>query len=153
MGREGVSVGLPACDIVPHSLSQAIVVVTCIVDRQKSPVFGVQHEEQSIQENQGGFPDFCKILACGVRERLYKIGEDMLEHHTRKILRDPLFVPATLCQGGFQKPGLGALFTREGVAAKQKMEDTEAVFVVGIEQCFQVSFKVATGAGPGTVVI
>ena len=33
------------------------------------------------------------------------------------------------------------------------MEDTEAVFVAGIEQCFQVSFKVATGAGPGTVVI
>ena len=33
------------------------------------------------------------------------------------------------------------------------MEDTEAVFVAGLKQFRQVGFKVATGAGPGTVVI
>ena len=53
----GVLVGHPAGDVVPDPLSQAIVVVANVIDRQQAPVLGVEDEEQPIEEDEGGLPD------------------------------------------------------------------------------------------------
>ena len=151
--RERGSFDHSVCDVVPYPFSEAVVVVARIVNRQESPVFGVEHEEQSVKEDQRRFSDRYETLPRFLRKSLYEAGEDTLEDYTRKILRNLLLVEPSLDQGGFQEGSLGPLLKNERVATEQQLEDTEAIFVARLQQCSQVGFVVAAGAGPGTVVI
>ena len=53
-GRAGEGVPLlhPAGHVVPDPFPQPVVVVARVVDRQESPVLGVEKEEQPVEEGQ-----------------------------------------------------------------------------------------------------
>ena len=152
-GRVGVAVRHSAGNVVPHALAQAVVVVTPVVDRQQVPVLGIEHEEQSIEEDQGGLANPGQGFACGIRQSLHEFGEDALEDDARQILGDLSLIASPLRQSVFQERGGCALSEREGIAAKQQVEETKTIFLARLEHLRQVCFKVAAGARPCAVVI
>ena len=126
--RERVSVSDPPRHVVPYPLSQPVVVVPRVVDREESPVLGVQHKEQAIQKNQGSLPDVRETLVRGVRHCPDEAGEDTLEDNARKVLCNLLLVAASLNQRRFQEAGRGAALRNKGSSTEQNMEDTQIVF-------------------------
>ena len=113
-GRVGVPLPHPAGNVFAHPLPQAVVVVTPVVDRQQPPVLGVEQEEQAVEENEGGVPDlreaFPRFFRC---QGIDQAGEDLLENHTREILRHLLLVASPLGQRRFQEGGRGPFSTHE----------------------------------------
>ena len=104
-GGEDVSVPRPPGDVIAYPLSQAVVVVPRVVDRQESPVLGIEHEEQPVQEDQGGMAHVGEAFAGGVRQCPDQLRKDLLEDHARKVLRDLLFVAVPLRESGVHERG------------------------------------------------
>ena len=154
-GDRGVSVlvGHPAGDVVPDPLSQAIVVVANVIDRQQAPVLGVEDEEESIEEDEGGLPDLGEALAGCVGKRLYEVGEDALEDDAGEVLGDLLLVPPALGDGRFEEGRRRAGPEGEGVAPEEEEERPEGVPIALSEYRLKVGLVVAAGAGPGAVVV
>ena len=67
VGGEGIPIGGPPRDVVAHSISHTVVVVTRVVDRQQSSIFGVEQEEQPVEEDQRRLPYRWQTLSGGVR--------------------------------------------------------------------------------------
>ena len=79
--REGVVSGHSVCNVVAYRFAQAIVVVAGIIDGQEAAVLGVEHEEQAVENNQGGLPDDRKArLWRVVSQCLHQLRKDALEH-------------------------------------------------------------------------
>ncbi len=118
-GRKRIAFGGAAGDVVAHRLAQPVVVVAGVVDGQQSPVLGVQHEQQPVEQDQRRLADLREVLAAGVRQSLREAWKGALEHDARKVLRHLLLVTPPLGQRGFQKGGRRAGSTDERVAVEQ----------------------------------
>ena len=115
-GGEGVLIPCPLGNVVAYPLSKPVVVVPRVVDRQESPVLGIEHEEQPVQEDQGGMAYVGEAFAGCVRKGLNQLGKDLLENHARKVLRNLLLVAAPLRESGVQERGDRAVPQDERVA-------------------------------------
>ena len=151
--RRQLAVGHPAGNVVPDALAHTVVVVTQIVDRQKVPVLGIEHEEQSIEEDQGRLANPGQVFPRGICQRFHEFGEGALEDDAREVLGDLFLVPFPLRQSVCQERGGRAFPEGKRIAAEKQVEETKAVFVAGFEHLRQVGFKVAAGTRPGAVVI
>ena len=152
-GGEDVPAGRPLRDVVAHPLAQAVVVIPGVVDGEKPPVLGVEHEQQSIQEDQRGLA-YPRQLFPGLGcQGLHELREDPLEDHARKVLRDLLVVATTLHEGVFEEGGRRAFLEDERFAPEQQVEEAQMVFSAGLQHAAQVGLEVAGGARPGAVVV
>ena len=152
-GRKRIAPGRAAGDVVPHALAQPVVVVAGVVDGQQSPVLGVEHEQQPVEEHQRRLADIGEIVIAGVGQGLREARKGALEHHPRKVLRDlPLVAPA-FRQRALQKSVSRARPPDEGVAAEQQVERAQVVFGAGLEGTGEIDLVVAGGAGTGALVV
>ena len=147
--------------IVPNPFAQAVVVVTRIVDGQQPTVFGVQNKEQSVQEDQGSVTDVRQrpFLSChrsvflGPRQGLHQAWKHTLKDDARQIAGHLLFVPAPFGQGDFKEGGAAVWGRREGLTAKQEMENPQVLFPARPQELRQIGLIVSAGPRPGAVVV
>ena len=152
-GRKRIVPGRAAGDVVPHALAQPVVVVAGVVDGQQSPVLGVEHEQQPVEEDQRGLADLCEVLAAGVCQSLREAGKGALEHDPRKVLRDlPLVAPA-FRQRTLEESVGRARLPDERVAAEEQIEGAQLVFGVGLKDIGEIDLEIAGGAGTGALVV
>ena len=130
--RKDIALGHAAGDVVTHRRAQPVVLVTGVVDGQQAPVFGVEQEQQPVEEDQRRLPDLREIAAAAVRQGLREVGKGALEHDPREVLRDLPLIAAPLLQRALQK-GVGrARPPDEGVASEQQVESAQFVFGFGL---------------------
>ena len=153
-GGKGVAGGDAFVDVVANGFTQAVVVVAAVVDGQQIAVLGVEKEEQTVEEDEGGLADilqFCAALLC---EGADQGGIDFIEDDAGKIVCDLFFVAAAFGDGVFKEAGLGAMLGAEGGSTEEEAEGAQAMeAVVGMDSGFQVDFVVAAGAGEGAAVV
>ena len=86
----------PARNVVTDGLSQTIVVVPRVVDRQQPPVLGIEHKQQPIEEDQRRIPALSETSSRFLRKRIDEVGKHPLEHHPRQVLCDLFLIAPTL---------------------------------------------------------
>ena len=153
-GGKGVAGGDAFVDVVANGFAQAVVVVAAVVDGQQIAVLGVEKEEQTVEEDQGGLADMLQFGAALVCEGADQGGIDFCEDDTGKIVCDLFFVAAAFGDGVFKEAGLGAMLGAEGGATEEEAEGAQSMgAVVGMESGFQVDFVVTAGARKGAAVV
>ena len=149
-GGKGVAGGHAFVDVVANGFTQAVVVVAAVVDGQQIAVLGVEKEEQTVEEDEGGLADILEFCAALVCEGTDQGGIDFIEDDAGKIVCDLFFVAAAFGDGVFKEAGLGAMSRAEGVATEEQAKDANAMgAVVRMESGFQVYFIVAAGGAEG----
>ena len=153
-GGEGVAGGHAFVDVVAHGFTQAVVVVAVVVDGQQIAVLGVEKEEQTVEEDEGGLADilqFCAALLC---EGTDQGGVDLIEDDAGKIVCDLFFVAAAFGDGVFKEAGLSAMLGAECGATKEEAEGANGMeAAVRPESGIKVDFVIAAGAGEGAAVV
>ena len=153
-GGKGVAGGHAFVDVVANGFTQAVVVVAAVVDGQQIAVLGVEEEEQTVEEDEGGLADILQFGAALVCEGADQGGIDFIEDDAGKIVCDLFFVAAAFGDGVFKEAGLGAMLRAEGGSTEEEAEGAQAMeAVVGMASGFQVDFVVAAGAGEGAAVV
>ena len=126
-GGKGVAGGNAFVDVVANGFTQAVVVVAGVVDGQQIAVFGVEEEEEAVEEDEGGLADILQFCAALVCEGADQGGIDFIEDGAGKIVCDLFFVAAAFGDGVFKEAGLGAMLRAEGVAPEEEAKDANAV--------------------------
>ena len=134
-GGKGVAGGDAFVDVVAYGFAQAVVVVAAVVDGQQIAVLGVEKEEQTVEEDQGGLADmlqFCAALLC---EGTDQGGIDFCEDDAGKIVCDLFFVAAAFGDGVFKEAGVGAMLGAEGGSTKEQAKGAQSMgVVVGLDE-------------------
>ena len=90
-GGKGVAGGHAFVDVVANGFAQAVVVVAAVVDGQQIAVLGVEKEEQTVEEDEGGLADILQFCAAFVGEGTDQGGIDpFIEDDAGKIVRRPV---------------------------------------------------------------
>ena len=118
-------------DVVADGFTQAVVVVAAVVDGQEVAVFGVEEEEQAVEEDEGGLADVVQLGAALGGEGADQGGVDFVEDGAGEVVGDLFFVAAAFGDGVFEEAGLGAMLGAEGGSAEEEAEGAQAVGAVG----------------------
>ncbi len=99
----------PAGNVVPHTLSQTVIVVSRVVDREKAAVFGVEQKQEPVEENQRRVTDLLKTFAGFPDQGIDQSGEYPLENNPGKVLGNLLLVPPPFGDRRFEEGGRGPI--------------------------------------------
>ena len=116
---EEVVVFHPLRDGVSDALPEAVALVGPVVDGEQAAVFGIEHEQQPVQENQRGVADVREVRGRLAGEGSYESGEHGVEHHVGEVARNLLLITSPFDQGRFKEGCLQPVLGGESICAKQ----------------------------------
>ena len=126
--RKRLALLLAAPHLFAHPLPEADVGVGPVLHRQQVPVFGVEDEQQAVEQHQSGFAHICQIGGRGRGGyRRGQIRKGAIENELREILGNALLEVAPLPQGAFVQVVAGLVSLREGAAVEQQREQLQGV--------------------------
>ena len=141
--RKGLAGLLAAAHLFAHALPEADVGVGVVAHGQQVAVFGVEDEQQAVEQHQGGLPHLLK-LSPGRRlgDGLGQVGENLLKNDLRQILGDAPLEIAALLQGAFVQVAAGGVAVGEGAAVEEQGEQLQGVAAL-VRACLEQAFVVA----------
>jgi len=134
---KGVPGGSAFVDVVANGFTEAVVVVAAVVDGQQVAVFGVEEEEQAVEEDESGLADVVQFCAALFGEGADQGGVDFCEDDAGEIVGDLFFVAAAFGDGVLEEADLGAVLRAEGGSTEEEAEDADSMeAVAGMESGF-----------------
>ena len=129
--------------LLAHALPKADVGVGVVTHGQQVAVFGVEDEQQAVEQHQGGVAHCRQIgLRRGPRDGAGEVREDLLKNNLRQILGDAPLEIAALLQGAFVQVAAGGVAVGEGAAVEEQGEQLQGVAAF-VRACLEQAIVVA----------
>ena len=91
--REGIAAVLAPRHIAPHLVTEGVVIVARVANRQQVAVLGVQDEQQAVEHDQGSIAYLSKwCVRCFVGNGAGEFGKYTAEYQVGQVGGDPLLV-------------------------------------------------------------
>ena len=137
-GREGVVPILALPDVVAHLHAESVVVVAFVANGQQLAIFGVEDEQQTIEQREGRVAHVGqRCVRRGLRDGAREFREDVIEDQVREVGRDALLVVPAF----FQRPPMESAPVRGGgqkrIPAEEEHEHRQPVAAVRGIECEQ----------------
>ena len=154
-------------DIATYLLAQGVVVVARVADGQQVTVLGIEDEQETVEENQGGLAHFLqrRLGRCG-SDGPGKLRKDLAEDQSGKIGADAFLVKLAFLDGTLVERPRISRSSNESLPPENEYEHLKPMVPLGfgegkqavivareIEKRREVDFKELLRDGPGALVI